>query len=49
MSPTKNKTKILVCWDFDWTLINENSDTYVIKVLAGNDEYKHMKSKMKDM
>ena len=44
-----SSSKILVCWDFDWTLINENSDTYVIKELAGNDEYQHMKTKMKEM
>jgi pyridoxal phosphate phosphatase PHOSPHO2 len=23
--------KQLVVWDFDWSLVNENSDTYIIK------------------
>ena len=26
---------LLVIWDFDWTLINENSDTYVIEQCGG--------------
>ena len=26
-------TKVLVVWDFDWSLINENSDTWVIEQL----------------
>jgi pyridoxal phosphate phosphatase PHOSPHO2 len=41
-------SKTLIIWDFDWTLINENSDTWLIKQLGGDEEYKHMKSKMKE-
>ena len=40
---------ILIIWDFDWTLVNENTDTFVIKQLGGDLEYIHMKSKMKEM
>lgn len=27
----------LIVWDFDWSLVNENSDTFVIRELEGRD------------
>lgn len=33
------KNNIIVCWDFDWSLINENSDYYVHQKLYGKNEY----------
>eukprot|EP01084_Bolivina_argentea_P016378 30654_1 len=34
-----NDNKIMVLWDFDWSLINENSDFYVMRKLFGEEEY----------
>ena len=34
----------IVIWDFDWTLINENSDTYVINQLGGSPATARMNS-----
>lgn len=34
---------LLVVWDFDWTLINENSDTYVIDRCGGAEATQKMK------
>ena len=34
----------LVIWDFDWTLINENSDTYVIDRCGGPEATQMMKA-----
>jgi hypothetical protein len=28
---SKGKPSVLVVWDFDWSLINENSDTYIVE------------------
>ena len=34
----------LIIWDFDWSLINENSDTYIFEELAPDllDEMKRL-------
>jgi pyridoxal phosphate phosphatase PHOSPHO2 len=32
-SESKIGNKTLVVWDFDWSLVNENSDTWIVKVL----------------
>ena len=33
IKPDAAANKPLVVWDFDWSLINENSDTYVVEQL----------------
>lgn len=55
-----NDRTLLVIWDFDWTMINENSDTWVVKELskqavkegrpeASGNEYTQMKELSKSM
>jgi len=34
------RQNFIVCWDFDWSLINENSDHYVQQKLYGETKYK---------
>jgi pyridoxal phosphate phosphatase PHOSPHO2 len=46
---TTSTAKTLVVWDFDWTLINENSDTWLIKQLGGTEEYQHVMSRRKEL
>jgi len=36
----KKPLNVIVCWDFDWSLINENSDHYVQQKLYGETKYK---------
>lgn len=33
------KKNIIVCWDFDWSLVNENTDHYVQQKLYSKDKY----------
>jgi len=35
----QRKKNVIVCWDFDWSLINQNSDYYAQEKLYGADEY----------
>lgn len=37
-SSAKGKN-VIVCWDFDWSLVNENTDHYVHQKLYGEREY----------
>merc|ERR1719206_255234 len=38
-SPTRLKKNIIVCWEFDWSLVNQNSDYFVHEKLFGADGY----------
>ena len=38
-APNKRIRNVIVCWDFDWSLVNQNSDYYVHEKLYGADEY----------
>jgi len=37
--PSPRKKNVIVCWDFDWSLANENTDHYVHQKLYGKQEY----------
>eukprot|EP01083_Nonionella_stella_P260644 888415_1 len=37
-SPFRKKN-IIVCWDFDWSLVNQNSDYYAQEKLYGSEKY----------
>jgi len=37
-SPSRKKN-VIVCWDFDWSLVNENTDHYVHQKLYSKQEY----------
>ena len=34
LAADKGEGNVLVVWDFDWSLVNENSDTFVLRELA---------------
>ena len=40
---------LLIVWDFDWSLVNENSDTWIVQKLGGDEEYQHMRSRRGDL
>lgn len=37
--PAPRRKNVIVCWDFDWSLVNENTDHYVHQKLYGKVEY----------
>eukprot|EP01083_Nonionella_stella_P240621 841043_1 len=45
--PLPKKKNIIVCWDFDWSLVNQNSDYYVHEKLFGKDEAKSVHLKLR--
>lgn len=46
LAAEQGEGNVLVIWDFDWSLVNENSDTYVLKALAPalTDELKQLQA-----
>ena len=34
LAADKGEGNVLVVWDFDWSLVNENSDTFVLRELC---------------
>lgn len=39
-TPAATKPATLLAWDFDWSLVEENSDTFVISRLGADSIYK---------
>lgn len=37
---------VLVVWDFDWTLVEENSDTWVVHKLGAGDAFNRLKAQV---
>ena len=46
LAADKGEGNVLVVWDFDWSLVNENSDTFVLRELAPalTDEMKQLQA-----
>ena len=38
---------VLVVWDFDWSLVEENSDTWVVHKLGADDVFNRLKAQVR--
>lgn len=36
--------RVLIVWDFDWSLVEENSDTWVVGILGASDIFQRFKA-----